>query len=144
MKYRKISLVFFHDNKGNILIQDRKDISKFGEEYGFFGGGIEKDETPKQAVIREIIEELGIELTELKFFKKYYKEYEKLGVCADFFVFLSSIPPRNKIKVEEGKPAFLELNKFLNLKTMPWDMEIFKDIVKYLEKQNNLKTTNRT
>lgn len=50
--------------QGNrILLQDRKHISKYGEEWSFFGGDIEAGETPYEALIREICEELGVDIS---------------------------------------------------------------------------------
>ena len=49
MAGRKVALIVFYDKENKILLQDRRKISKRGEEWGFFGGGIEEGETPKQA-----------------------------------------------------------------------------------------------
>ncbi|MBD3313182.1 NUDIX domain-containing protein [Candidatus Woesearchaeota archaeon] len=56
-----------------MLLQDRKGISKRGEEWGYFGGGIEQGETPEQALVREINEELDFDL----------KDYEFIGVFSN-------------------------------------------------------------
>lgn len=44
-----------------IFIQDRRGHKK--PDWGYFGGGIEGDETPTEAVIRETSEELSIRIT---------------------------------------------------------------------------------
>ena len=62
---RNVSIILFYDDYGNILLQDRKDIRKHNEEYGFFGGKIEENETPEEALKREIKEELGIDLEKI-------------------------------------------------------------------------------
>lgn len=54
---RRVAVIIFYDEKKRILLQDRREISKRGEEWGFFGGGIEKDETPEEALVREIKED---------------------------------------------------------------------------------------
>jgi mutator protein MutT len=55
--HKDVALIFFYkDDK--ILVQDRRNMSKFGEEWGFFGGRIEAGETPEQSVVRETKEEL--------------------------------------------------------------------------------------
>lgn len=59
---RSVSLLVPYTADLKILLQDRKSISKFGEEWGYFGGGIEENETPLDAVIRETEEELGLTL----------------------------------------------------------------------------------
>ena len=57
----KKSLLIPVNSKKQILIQDRRNYKK--PDWGFFGGGIEGDETPLEAVIRESNEELSLELT---------------------------------------------------------------------------------
>ncbi len=59
---RTVSIIAFYDDQHRILLQDRHGIAKSGEEWGFFGGGVEPGETPKQAVIRETKEELDYDL----------------------------------------------------------------------------------
>ena len=60
---RDINGVILEKN-GKILLQfrDTNDETKNPGLWGIFGGGIEEKETPEQAIIREIKEELGIKL----------------------------------------------------------------------------------
>lgn len=48
------------NSKRQILIQDRRGFKK--PDWGYFGGEIEKGETPLEAVLRESKEELGIDI----------------------------------------------------------------------------------
>ena len=64
---RKIATVIFCDQNLNFLVQLRNSRSKVGEKYGFFGGGIEKDETSEQALRRELREELDYAPEVLKY-----------------------------------------------------------------------------
>lgn len=49
MKTRNVALIIFYDENKRILLQDRLNISKYGEEWGFFGGEIKEGETPEEA-----------------------------------------------------------------------------------------------
>jgi 8-oxo-dGTP pyrophosphatase MutT (NUDIX family) len=55
-------LIAYHQASGRILVQDRRGHRP--PPWGFFGGGIEQGETPLQAVLREVREELGMSLSE--------------------------------------------------------------------------------
>lgn len=55
-------LVPCHLASGRILVQDRRGHRP--PPWGFFGGGIEAGELPRQALVREAREELGIRLPE--------------------------------------------------------------------------------
>jgi 8-oxo-dGTP pyrophosphatase MutT (NUDIX family) len=77
---RHVALIIFYDEQGRILLQDRRNRSKWGEEWGFFGGGIEPGETPEQAVIRETREELTHELKDFRFVETiHYPEVGESG-----------------------------------------------------------------
>lgn len=60
---RNVSLLLLFDEKKRILLQHRTDDApRLAGYWAFFGGGIEKGETPEDAVRREIMEELEYEL----------------------------------------------------------------------------------
>lgn len=96
-----VSLIIFYDLEGKILLQDRSGISKYGEQWGYFGGRIEKGETPEQALFREIKEELDYEL----------KQFSLLGVVKttdqrgtiERHVFLAPLPDMKLLNQKEGK-----------------------------------------
>ena len=59
-----------YDSKGKLLLQKR-DLKKsiyFPGLWGVFGGACEKNESPSEAIIREIYEELQISITPPKLF----------------------------------------------------------------------------
>lgn len=58
--YHKALLIPIND-KRQIFIQDRRNYKK--PDWGFFGGSIEENEEPIEAVIRETFEELNITIT---------------------------------------------------------------------------------
>lgn len=62
MEERQKALLIPVNPENQMLIQDRRGYKK--PDWGFFGGGIEKDETSLEAVIRESKEELSLDIQE--------------------------------------------------------------------------------
>jgi 8-oxo-dGTP diphosphatase len=64
---RKIStgIILYHPQKSSVLLALRDDIPtiKFPNQYDIFGGGVEGDETPFEAITRELGEELSLKAT---------------------------------------------------------------------------------
>jgi len=73
MEIRKVSLVWFYNDKNEILLQERWDYSKSWEEWWFFGGGIEESETALEAFYREAKEELWLDMNDFDY--KYLWEF---------------------------------------------------------------------
>ena len=133
MGYSRSSALFvLKDKKGNILLQHRdKNIKRFPDYWGFFGGEIERGETPENAVKREAEEELSIELKDFKFFKRYECTREN-GLLEEQFVFISPLfLPVKKLKeqLKEGQDLGLfSFEEWEKLKTPEFEKIIFEDL----------------
>lgn len=133
MEEHRCAIIIFHDKK-KILLQDRRLISKHGEEWGFFGGHIEKGETPEQALIREIKEELSYQLKNYKLFKEFrLQPYPNVKV--HYYVYLAPIPSLSDLKQLEGHDMKLFTIKEAKKLKMVKDDNIVLD---NLEKHFNL------
>ncbi len=66
-------MVLLFDRRRRLLIylRDAKPDIPFPNHWDFFGGHVEEGETPEQALVREVREELGIELADWKSFRTY-------------------------------------------------------------------------
>ena len=64
-------LLFDRYNRLLIYLRDNKPDIPFPNHWDFFGGHVEEGETPEEALIREVKEELGVELANWKFFRTY-------------------------------------------------------------------------
>jgi len=69
----EIAQVLLFDRDGRLLIylRDNKPEIPFPDHWDFFGGHIEEGETPEQALVREVGEELGVRLESWQFFRRY-------------------------------------------------------------------------
>jgi 8-oxo-dGTP diphosphatase len=64
-------LLFDRQNRLLIYLRDDKPDIPFSNHWDFFGGHLEDGETPEQALVREVREELGVELSNWSFFRAY-------------------------------------------------------------------------
>jgi 8-oxo-dGTP diphosphatase len=70
---KKIAAIIFENKKGEFLLylRDNKPGIPFPDHWDLIGGHVEEGETPEEALVREVMEELGIELKEYSFFRTY-------------------------------------------------------------------------
>lgn len=81
---------YIHDSKGNFLIQKRKMTKTFlPGGWDIHMGHVIAGETSKEAIIREINEELGIKLTDITFLKRIL--WEKYNHFIDIYVLCKDI-----------------------------------------------------
>jgi mutator protein MutT len=70
---KQIAQILLFDRNRNLLIylrDDKADIP-FPNHWDFFGGHVEAGESPETALVRELKEELGMELKQWQFFRRY-------------------------------------------------------------------------
>jgi 8-oxo-dGTP diphosphatase len=70
---KEIAAIILENDKGEFLLylRDNKPSIPFPDHWDLIGGHVEEGETPEQALVREVKEELDIDLKEYTFYKKY-------------------------------------------------------------------------
>lgn len=131
MYTRRVSLFVLRDNKGRILLQHRsKNAPTKPDFWAFFGGGIDRNETPEDAVRREAKEELQVELGKLKLFKRYEFE-QKMGLY-EKYVFTApltySIEELKKQQQEGQDLGLFSYEELKALKITDDDISIINDL----------------
>jgi len=133
---RNLSTIVFYDSKNRILLQDRRSISKFGEEWGPFGGSIEQGESPDEALVREIREELEFDLDVFELLRVYDEDVVNLDgstmhVVENFYI--APFPGFDNLNQKEGDGMKLfGIPEARNLKVQRLYLRRFDDVVSYL------------
>ena len=80
--YKKVVIIFLHNNFDSYLLQLRDFKSKiiYPGHWGAFGGAIEEGESPRTALGRELIEEIGYAPEAFNYFRELSKDEGKLKI----------------------------------------------------------------
>ncbi|MCP4299642.1 MAG: 8-oxo-dGTP diphosphatase MutT [Gammaproteobacteria bacterium] len=110
------------DSKGRVLISERLGDGPFHGMWEFPGGKIGPNETARQALSRELDEELGIEVTAYSSFMNLRHEYDDRVVTIEFFI----VSDWNSMPVgrEGQRLRWVPKNQLDALKLLPADMPI--------------------
>jgi len=70
---KKIAAIILENDRGELLfyLRDNKPGIPFPRHWDLFGGHVEEGETPEEALVREVKEEINYDLKDFTFFKKY-------------------------------------------------------------------------
>ena len=110
------------DKKILFQLRDNKPDIPNPNKWGIFGGGIEKNETPKQAAIRELKEELGLSISskDLKLIAKVNLLFKR------YFIFKLRINSNKKLIQKEGASmGFFSRKQILHKKDLVHSLRFF-------------------
>ena len=82
----EVSVAIILDDQRRVLISQRALHKPHGGYFEFPGGKIEANESPEQALIREMVEELGIDLTNFKYLSSILHDYHDKQVKLHIFL----------------------------------------------------------
>ncbi len=138
---RRCALFIPYRKQGNnitVYLQKRvKNIKRLPDYFGFWGGGIQKNETPERGLLREVMEEMNYIPFGYHFFGKYiFPRIEKSGYSEKFaFIFEAGDNFENEIQVLEGEYGkyFTEKEIEEESKLIEDDKVILRDIFKKIK-----------
>ena len=111
------------DHDGKVLIARRKEGKKLGGYWEFPGGKVEKGETPETSLIRELQEEMNIDIEVLKYIGENTHRYDG-DVDIRLLAYHSRIV-RGQIRLmDHDKVMWVNVDKLLNHKLAPADIPI--------------------
>lgn len=105
---KEIAAIILENDKGEFLLylRDNNPGIPYPNHWDLIGGHIEEGETPEEALVREVKEELDIDLKEYTFYKKYecltgdtyenikYIYYGKINLPIEDVTLLEGVIPR--------------------------------------------------
>ena len=127
----KVSMGIILDSKGKILIAQRNLQKNFGGMWEFPGGKQEAKESPEQALIRELKEELSIEVEVLRSFPPYDYKDEKIKIS--FYPIQCKILGGMIVNNEHEEVKFISLEEIDNFEFAPPDYETVDLVKEYFE-----------
>ena len=86
MRRLRVAAGVLRDPSGRVLITERVGGGPFQGMWEFPGGKIGDGESPKQALARELSEELGIEPVAVEYFMQLEHDYPDRSVSIHFFL----------------------------------------------------------
>jgi 8-oxo-dGTP pyrophosphatase MutT (NUDIX family) len=118
----RIAAALLHDDAGRVLLVRKRGSGKFMQP----GGKLEPGETPEAALLRELLEELGLRadpatLTPLGRFSALAANEPGHIVVADIFALRASAPVVPAAEIEEAVWVTPEEAKMLDLATLSRD-----------------------
>ena len=102
MKLKQVACIILYDKDKKVLLQHRTKYTKrLPDHWAFFGGSVKKGETPKEAAIREVKEELDFVSKNPKLVMR--QEYELNGERKIKNVFVEQCDGKDSLNLHEGQ-----------------------------------------
>ena len=130
----RVSMGIILDSEGKILIAQRNLQKNFGGMWEFPGGKQEANESPEQALIRELKEELSIEVEVLRSFPPYDYKDEKIKIS--FYPIQCKIVGSMIMNNEHEEVKFISIDEINNFDFAPPDYETVDLVKEYFEEMN--------
>ena len=120
-----VAAVIKHNDE---IFATQRGYGDYKDWWEFPGGKIEPGETPEEALIREIKEELDTEIAVDSFITTVEYDYPKFHLSMDCF--WCSIKNGELVLLEHEASRWLSVEKIYEVNWLPADMEVIKVIMK--------------
>ncbi|MCM1266958.1 MAG: 8-oxo-dGTP diphosphatase MutT [Bacteroidales bacterium] len=126
-----VAAIITHDNK---IFATQRGYGEFKDGWEFPGGKIEPDETPQQALIREIREELDTEIEVGELFDTVEYDYPAFHLSMDCF--LCTVRSGNLVLKEHEAARWLTRETLEGVAWLPADRGLIEKLKKKLYETN--------
>ena len=131
----KVSMGIILDSEDKILIAQRNLQKNFGGMWEFPGGKLEAYEFPEQALIRELKEELSIDVEVLRSFSPY--DYKDATIKISFYPIQCKIVGGMIVNNEHQEFKFIPIKEIHNFEFAPPDYETVDLVKENFEKMSS-------
>lgn len=123
-----VAAIIIHENK---IFATQRGYGEFKDGWEFPGGKIEPGETPQEALVREIKEELDIEIEVKDFLETVEYDYPDFHLSMDCF--FCSIRSGEMVLKEHGAAKWLTAEKLDSVDWLPADQGLIEGIREYMK-----------
>lgn len=112
---KQVAKVIIIDNKNNYLLMQRADHPTFPNDPDLPGGMVEVDESPLDAVLREVVEEAGF-LVDKEVVEQLYSGVEHSDHHTHYCLYVAKLRNRPEVVIswEHSSYSWLDRDKFLD------------------------------
>ena len=129
---RVVAAIIIHENK---IFATQRGYGEFKDGWEFPGGKIEPGETPQEALVREIKEELDIEIEVKDFLETVEYDYPEFHLSMDCF--FCTIKSGELVLKEHEAAKWLTAETLESVEWLPADKGLIEGIREYLVNQIN-------
>ena len=129
---RVVAAIIIHENK---IFATQRGYGEFKDGWEFPGGKIEPGETPQEALVREIKEELDIEIEVKDFLETVEYDYPEFHLSMDCF--FCTIKSGELVLKEHEAAKWLTAETLESVEWLPADKGLVEGIREYLVNQIN-------
>lgn len=119
-----VAAIIVKDNK---IFATQRGYGDFKGGWEFPGGKIEENETPEEALKREILEELNVHINVDKYFYTVEFDYPKFHLLMQCYI--CSLLDENIELIEHSAAKWLTINELETVDWLPADVEITKKLL---------------
>ena len=124
---RVVAAIIIHENK---IFATQRGYGEFKDGWEFPGGKIEPGETPQEALVREIKEELDIEIEVKDFLETVEYDYPEFHLSMDCF--FCTIKSGELVLKEHEAAKWLTAERLESVEWLPADKGLVEGIREYL------------
>ena len=130
---RNIKVVAAIIEKDGKIFATQRGYGNYKDWWEFPGGKLEAGETPQEALVREIREELDTEIAVGRLLTSVEYDYPEFHMSMDCFI--CSIVSGQLTLLEHEAARWLGAGELRQVRWLPSDIEVIEEIEKYLNKE---------